>query len=142
MQPESRHLVVVPQSCSLLDLVVETNDIQRMSDERELLEFDQEYVLSDALPHRGSPDRMATCSVCGADSPAWPSSALTIVKRHHASQPLGHLVVYCPDHIAQAREWNTGGGDSARMGPICPNDNVAVPTGTMECDICGWTPTR
>jgi hypothetical protein len=64
---------------------------------------------------------------------------LTVVKRHHGTQPLGHLIVYCPEHIAGANEWESSGG-SGKFGPICPDCHMAIPAGTMECDVCGWTP--
>ena len=63
-----------------------------MADERDLIEFDTEYVLSEVYPDRvDAPNASRGCSRCGAASTAWPASELTVVNRRHGAQPLGHL---------------------------------------------------
>lgn len=112
-----------------------------MADERDLIEFDTEYVLSEVFPERvDARDSWRKCSLCGAASNAWPASELTVVKRRHGNQPLGHLVLYCHEHIARANDWDSGSGSSGRFGPVCPECHMAIPVGTMKCDGCGWTP--
>ena len=114
---------------------------QGIADERELIEFDTEYVLSEVFPERiDAPDSWRRCSLCGAASKAWPASELTVVKRHHGNQPLGHLVLYCHDHITRANEWDSIPGGSRELGPVCPKCHLSVPVGTLECEGCGWIP--
>ena len=63
-----------------------------MADERDLIEFDTEDVLSEVYPDRvDAPNASRGCSLCGAASTAWPASELTVVHRRHGAQPLGHL---------------------------------------------------
>lgn len=59
--------------------------------------------------------------------------------RHHGNQPLGHLVLYCHEHIARANEWDSSPGGSGKVGPVCPSRRMSVPVGRLECDQCGWT---
>jgi hypothetical protein len=82
---------------------------------------------------------MRKCSMCGSNSQALPADKLTVIKHHHALQPLGHLRLYCPEHAASAAEWSGGGagGDGAKDGPACPTCNITVPIGTRVCDLCG-----
>ncbi|WP_196776883.1 DUF6994 family protein [Haloechinothrix halophila] len=108
-----------------------------MTDERDLIEYEDPQILGEIFPSRmtaGSDQRK--CSACGTVLPA---DQLTVIKHRHAGQPKGHLRIYCPEHLATAKEWTEGGStsQSGKLGPICPNCFTAVPLGTGVCDMCG-----
>jgi RNA polymerase subunit RPABC4/transcription elongation factor Spt4 len=111
------------------------------SDERLLIEFEKPYVLAEAFPGRvNATEERRKCSICGQRSQALPASALTVIKHRHGAQPLGHLRLYCPEHLVGAREWSDaadGGGGGRKSGPVCRNCFVIVPVGTRVCDSCG-----
>ncbi len=108
-------------------------------DERELIEFETPYVLAEAFPARiGAAAGQRRCSQCGSQSQASPASQLTVVKHRHATQPLGHLRLYCREHAPGAKEWSSGAsGSGGNAGPTCPQCFVTVPSGTRVCDTCG-----
>lgn len=109
-------------------------------DERELIEFETPVILAVAFPERvDAPDRLRRCSQCGSDSRALPASELTVIKHRVSNQPLGQLRLYCHEHLADATdEWeSSSAGGGHKMGPICPDCFLAVPSGTRRCDSCG-----
>jgi RNA polymerase subunit RPABC4/transcription elongation factor Spt4 len=111
-------------------------------DERELIEFETPYVLAEVFPSRIlAPEDQRKCSQCGVESRPLPASELTVIKHRHSSQPLGHMRIYCHEHLAGAKEWteSAGGETSRRTGPVCPNCFMTVPTGTGVCETCGET---
>jgi hypothetical protein len=109
-------------------------------DERELIEFDVEYNLAETFPNRiNAAESMRKCSLCGTASQAIPAVDLTVIKSQHAAQPLGHLRLYCRDHLAESRGGSWAGSALGPAGPVCPTCFVAIPTGTLECDTCGWS---
>ena len=111
-----------------------------MVDERDLIEFETEYVVADPFPDRIDRSDLLKCSACGAESKPLPATEVTVIKHRHGSPPLGHLRLHFHTHLAAAKlEWGSSGGGSQRMGAICPNCRVAVPVGTGECDTCGRT---
>jgi hypothetical protein len=72
------------------------------TDERGLIEYDTPRVLAEVFPDRiGAPGDLRKCSPCGRNSQPQPASELTVIKLHHARQPLGHLRIYCHDHLAR-----------------------------------------
>lgn len=104
-----------------------------------MIEFETPYVLAEVFPSRiDAPAELRKCSQCGADAQAWPAWELTVINRH-TSQPLGHLRIYCHEHVARANDWNEslGGERSGRTGPVCPNCFMTVPLGTGVCETCG-----
>ena len=109
-------------------------------DERELIEFDIEYNLAETFPDRvNAAESKRKCTICGTASQAIPAADLTVIKSQHAAQPLGHLRLYCRDHLAESRV----GGSRSRshdgpVGPVCPECFVVVPSATGQCDTCGW----
>ena len=111
------------------------------SDERLRIEFEKPYVLAEAFPERvNAAEKWRKCSLCGLQSQALPASELTVIKHRHGTQPLGNLRLYCPQHLAGAKEWSDSadGVDGGRKrGPICRNCFIAVPIGTRVCDSCG-----
>jgi hypothetical protein len=111
-----------------------------MPDERELIEYEVPHILGEIFPgRRDAPPHMRKCSACGTDSQPWPADQLTVIKHRHASQPLGHLRLYCPQHATDASEWSgtDASGGSSRPGAVCPNCFITVPSGTGECESCG-----
>lgn len=110
-------------------------------DERLRIEFEKPYVLAEAFPERvDAAEEWRKCSFCGLQSQALPASELTVIKNRHGTQPLGHLLLYCPQHLAGAKER----GDSVdsvdggrKRGPVCRNCFITVPIGTRVCDSCG-----
>lgn len=114
-----------------------------MADERDLIGFDSEYVLSEVYPDRvDAPNAWRGCSLCGAASTAWPASELTVVNRRHGAQPLGHLAPCCHQRIDTANDWGSSPGGSGRPAPPCPHGHRTIPVATMKCDDCRWTPSR
>ncbi|TQN30727.1 hypothetical protein FHX37_0609 [Haloactinospora alba] len=72
-----------------------------MTDERDLIEYDEPRVLSEAFPDRSAADPCAcTVSTCGVVLPA---DQMTVIKRHHARFAKGYLWAYCPDHFARTQ---------------------------------------
>ena len=70
-----------------------------MADERDLIGFDTEYVLSEVYPDRvDAPNASRGCSLCGAASTMWPASELTVVNRRHGAQPLDTWLPLPPAH--------------------------------------------
>ena len=62
--------------------------IQSMDDERDLIEFDTEYVLAEVFPGRiDADDSWRKCSRCGVNSKALPASELTVIKHQASSAP-------------------------------------------------------
>lgn len=110
-----------------------------MVDERELIEFETPYVLAEVFPARiGAPAELRRCSQCRLQSQASPASQLTVIKHRHATQPLGHLRLYCHEHAPGAKEWSSGlSGSGGNAGRMCPQCFVAVPIDTRVCDTCG-----
>lgn len=110
-----------------------------MINERELLDFETPYVLAEVFPARVSgPESLRRCSECGSQSQALQASKLTVIKHRLDTQPLGHLRLYCDEHLAGATEWGSGaGGSRGKTGSMCPNCFVTVPLGTGVCDTCG-----
>ena len=108
-------------------------------DERPSIEFESPQRLDEAFPERkNAPPELRRCSECGANSQARPASELTVIKHRHATQPLGHLRLYCPEHLALAKEWTDGSaGRRTRTGPVCPACHLTVPLGTGICESCG-----
>lgn len=112
--------------------------VARVVDERELIEFETPYVMAEVFPGRiDAPDSLRRCSRCGADSKAWPASELTVIKHGVSNQPLGHLVMYCHEHLASATEWGVSPDAPQKTGPVCPSCFLTVPLGTGVCDNCG-----
>ena len=110
-------------------------------DARELIEFDVEYNLAEVFPDRiHASELMRKCTVCGAASQALPAADLTVIKIRHATQPMGNLRLYCPDHLSQSRGQSGHSSPQGPAGPVCPTCFLAIPSGTLECDACGWTP--
>lgn len=109
-------------------------------DERELIDFETPYVLSESFPDRvDAPGELRRCSQCGGSSQPLPASELTVIKHHVGGQPLGHLRLYCRDHLAATKEWDASGGPgrSGPTGPMCLSCFVTVPLGTGICETCG-----
>lgn len=75
--------------------------------ERGLIEFETPRVLGEVFPDRvDAPETLRQCSVCGKESQALRASELTVIKRRHGGQPLGHLRLYCHEHLADGSEWS------------------------------------
>ena len=110
-----------------------------MEDERDLIEFETPRVLSEVFHGRVlAPPELRKCSLCPWDAPAWPASELTVIKHRHASQPNGHLMLYCHEHLASAKEvWERGDDGYGKTGQSAPNCFMTVPLGTRRCDTCG-----
>jgi hypothetical protein len=110
-----------------------------MIDERERIDFETSYVLAEVFPARiEAPAGMRRCSQCGSQSQALSAWKLTVIKHRHDTQPLGHLRLYCGEHLAGAVEWRSGlSGAGGKTGPVCPNCFLTVPVGTGVCDTCG-----
>lgn len=111
-------------------------------DERSLLEFESPRNLAEIFPHRvGAPPHLRRCSVCGANSQALPAEALTVIKHRHGAQDLGHMRLYCDEHLRGATEWRDtpGGAGGGRIGKVCPTCFISVPLGTGICESCGVT---
>ncbi|MFV2196010.1 hypothetical protein [Nocardiopsis sp. LOL_012] len=70
-----------------------------MADERDLIEYDEPRVLSEVFPDRDTSVPWG-CTACGDVLPA---DQMTVIKRHHALQPEGHLYTYCPYHFARTQ---------------------------------------
>lgn len=107
-------------------------------DERGRIEFETPYVLAEAFPERiEAGPHLRRCSQCGSDSQALSAWDLTVIKHRVSNQPLGHLRLYCLEHLAQAKaEWSRGSAGELN-GPVCPNCFTVVPSGTKTCDRCG-----
>ncbi|MBQ1081571.1 hypothetical protein [Nocardiopsis sp. B62] len=74
-----------------------------MTDERDLIEYDEPRVLGEVFPDRntaGPELRRCSVSTCRVVLPA---DQLMVIKRHHALQPEGHLRIYCPDHFTRTQ---------------------------------------
>ena len=72
-----------------------------MTDERDLIEYDDPRVLSEVFPDRDTAEPWGcTVSTCGVVLPA---DQMMVIKRHHALFAKGYLWTYCPDHFARTR---------------------------------------
>ncbi|WP_306368154.1 hypothetical protein [Nocardiopsis sp. CC223A] len=82
-----------------------------MTDERDLIGYDEPRVLGEVFPDRNTagPDHRR-CSTCGTVLPA---DRLTVVKRRHARHAKGWLRIHCPDHAVRA----VGGASGSATGP-------------------------
>ena len=109
-------------------------------DDRELIEFDIEYNLAETFPDRvNAAESMRKCTICGTASQAIPAEQLTVIKTHHASQPLGNLRLYCAAHLSGVRGGGSrSGSHDGPVGPVCPECFVVIPSATGQCDTCGW----
>ncbi|MCR3719553.1 MULTISPECIES: hypothetical protein [Prauserella salsuginis group] len=106
-----------------------------MGDERDVIDFDTEYVLAEAFPGRvDAPAVYRRCTWC-TDQQPWPAAELTVFKTRVSGDPQGRLLLYCPDHV-DGRDAAGPAGTSGRTGPRCPQCWVEVPTGTGFCDMC------